>query len=142
MKNSITLLLGTLLCSSVFAQVPALFKDINPTGDANPKGMTVIGTNFYFWADDGTSGTELWKSDGTPSGTVLLNDINPLGEQSPNFSMFGFNNELYFCADDGITNEDLWKSDGTSAGTALFKDLNPNTSGATSAMVGGYTIFS
>jgi ELWxxDGT repeat protein len=31
----------------------------------------------YFFADDGTSGRELWSSDGTSGGTQLVKDLNP-----------------------------------------------------------------
>ena len=33
----------------------------------------------FFLADEGTTGRELWKSDGTAAGTVLVKNIWPLG---------------------------------------------------------------
>ena len=32
---------------------------------------------LYFTANDGVGGQELWKSDGSPSGTLMVKDINP-----------------------------------------------------------------
>ena len=37
---------------------------------------------LYFVADDGISGYELWKSDGTGAGTVLVKDIEPGATES------------------------------------------------------------
>ena len=41
---------------------------------------------LFFTANDGSGGTELWKSDGTAAGTVLVKDICPgsrLGRHTP-----------------------------------------------------------
>ncbi len=37
--------------------------------------LTNVGGTLYFSANDGASGVELWKSDGTVDGTVLVKDI-------------------------------------------------------------------
>ncbi len=62
-----------------------------------------------------TSGAELWKSDGTAAGTVLVKDIYPPGYYgSSNPSNFtNVNGTLFFTANDGTNGTELWKSDGT-----------------------------
>lgn len=74
-----------------------------------------------------TTGIELWKSDGTAAGTVLVKDINPgYNQGSVPIDFFEFNGQLYFSADDGSTSgREIWKTDGTSTGTVIFKDLYP-----------------
>ena len=62
---------------------PQMVLDINPTGPSNPAGLVAIGATTYFSADDRVHGQELWKSDGTAAGTMLVNDINP-GSASSN----------------------------------------------------------
>jgi ELWxxDGT repeat protein len=110
-----------------------LVKDINlGTGDSWPGagkefGMTDLGGIAFFNADDGVHRTELWKSDGTEAGTVLVKDINPgTGSSSP-FFLTGVGETLFFLANDGVHGGELWKSDGTEAGTVLVKDINPGT---------------
>ena len=42
-----------------------------------PRNLTNVNGTLFFAADDGTNGCELWKSDGTAAGTVLVKDIRP-----------------------------------------------------------------
>ncbi len=76
-------------------------------------------------ANDGTSGIELWKSDGTAAGTVLVKDIRPGIFNSNPLSLTNVNGTLFFAANDGVTGFELWKSDGTAAGTVMVKELTP-----------------
>ena len=50
-------------------------KDINPIGSSDPMDLTVVGNTIYFTAWTAASGRELWKTDGTSAGTVLVEDI-------------------------------------------------------------------
>jgi ELWxxDGT repeat protein len=70
-------------------------------------------------------GAELWKSDGSEAGTVLVKDIKPGAEGSTHLdSLMGVvHGVLYFIADDGVHGVELWKSDGSEAGTVLVKDI-------------------
>ena len=44
---------------------------------SGPSSLTGVGGTLFFTADDGIHGRELWKSDGTRAGTVLVKDIHP-----------------------------------------------------------------
>jgi ELWxxDGT repeat protein len=101
----------------------------NPSGSsfpfsASPKAFLDANGTLYFAADDGINGSELWKSDGTVAGTVMVKDINPAGSSSPAEMVF-VNGVLYFAADDGSNGRELWRSDGTDGGTFLLKDIRP-----------------
>ncbi len=110
--------------------------------ESRPGLMTVFDGKLFFVAQDDTHGAELWKTDGTYTGTVLVEDINPgtadaFTEDSP---MMVVDGELFFAANDGTHGDELWKSDGTAAGTVLVKDIEPGSDGDLSKY-GGFTDF-
>jgi ELWxxDGT repeat protein len=59
--------------------------------------------HLYFSADDGVTGWELWRSDGTVEGTQLVKDINPGPGSSHPENLAEVGGILYFAAEDGAT---------------------------------------
>ena len=49
---------------------------------SNPRVLGSHGLNLYFFTNDNSYGYELWKTDGTETGTVLVKDINPVVSDS------------------------------------------------------------
>ena len=99
----------------------------NPYDGLSSDYLYVLGNHVYFAANDGTNGTELWKSDGTASGTMMVKDIYIGGGGLKNFNtMTVLDNNIYFTANDGTHGTELWKSDGTTSGTMMVKDINTN----------------
>ena len=70
-----------LLTSSLLGQGIVRVKDINiqPASSNAFPGDSVVNVNgtLFLATDDNLSGSELWKSDGTLAGTVLVKDIVP-----------------------------------------------------------------
>jgi ELWxxDGT repeat protein len=63
---------------TLLSGTPRLLADINPGAASSfPANLVVIGSTTYFVANDGTHGSELWKTDGTAAGTALVADISP-----------------------------------------------------------------
>jgi len=79
---------------------------------------------------------ELYRSNGTTSGTGLVKNINNYSEDTTHHHMcynapsnsgpgIELNGRLLFVADDGRKGRELWVSDGSAPGTRLLRDVDP-----------------
>jgi ELWxxDGT repeat protein len=118
------------------ASTTDVVKDINPgSAGSFPSRLTKAGRAVFFAADDGTTGQELWKTDGTAEGTALVKDIRSGPDRSLPIQLTDVNGTLFFSADDGLAGRELWKSDGTAQGTVLVKDIFPGVPVASSHVI-------
>ena len=82
-------------------------------------GLTNVGGTLFFQVYDNAHGGELWKSNGTSSGTQLVAETDPGGTTSQLFDLTNIDGTLFFTAN----GTELWKSDGTSTGTEMVADV-------------------
>lgn len=91
---------------------------------ASVTNLTAIGTTLFFSANDGTRGLELWKSDSTEAGTILVQDINPGAFSSNPRYLTAVGNTLFFRAFTSTNSEELWAyTPSTVIGTSLADSL-------------------
>jgi ELWxxDGT repeat protein len=87
-----------------------------PTTCTAPSGVQTV----YFWARTPSRQTlywRLWKTDGTPAGTV---EVSP-GINFSGLGQWGTDvNGVYFFSGSDQRGFELWKSDGTAAGTVIL----------------------
>ena len=117
-----------------------MVKDINP-GEENSYPFSLshihvarVNGFLFFPAHEEHKGVELWKTNGTRSGTGLVKDIHPgMGSSFPTF-LKGLKSNPYFVSTDGVLGMELWQSDGTTEGTSIVKDINPTGNGSPSLL--------
>jgi ELWxxDGT repeat protein len=148
--NPLPLLLALLLAADLSGQ-PRMVRDINlhprPVG-SSAFGYATVGNVTFFTAWTPEHGNELWKTDGTADGTVLVRDINPgpkdtIGLVRGPAAVVG--NRLVFVARDSVHGLECWSSDGTSDGTVLLADAAPgsaNSHAAFGPVIGRYLYYS
>ncbi len=113
-----------LLASAVPSQV--LLRDIAPPSGTDPGSDPhdfVDQQGVALFAATSAHGTELWRSDGTASGTWMVEDLRPGARSSaPRDFNVAADGRAYFLAlvrDDRL---ELWCTDGTADGTLLLLD--------------------
>ncbi|AWH85653.1 hypothetical protein HYN59_11285 [Flavobacterium album] len=89
--------------------------------------------NFLIFASSATSTFPApWVSDGTPTGTNQLNNLDLTGDSSGELRFIPVGNTIYFPASKGVSGGmELWKTDGTIVNTVLVKDIFHKYSGLT-----------
>src|SRR5262249_30284364 len=92
---------------------------------SSPRYLTEVNGTLFLTAFTPEASTELWKSDGTEKGTVLVKDIYPGSRSSFPRDLVNVNGTLLFVAEDETHGSELWRSDGTEKGTTLVLDINP-----------------
>jgi ELWxxDGT repeat protein len=102
---------------------------VGGSGSSFPGWLTVVGQTLFFTALN-DKGFELWRSDGTASGTRPVADIVPGSVGSNPGNLVAVDGLLYFTANDGATGVELWQSDGTEIGTRLVREIYPGPPGA------------
>jgi ELWxxDGT repeat protein len=84
---------------------------------------------------ENSTGTELWRSDGTAVGTVLVKNIRAgTGSSAPNV-VGDLDGIAILTANDNINGREVWRSDGTSAGTFRISDIS---AGNNSPFIAGF----
>ncbi len=132
MKQCFTIFVLCLFYTVSRAQLPELVKDINSGFSSSIVTTTMLNSfagfngKVYFRANGG-EGMELWVTDGTEAGTVLVKDIRPGSSGSDPQNFHVGNGYLFFTANDGTNGKELWRTDGTENGTVMVKDIQPGS---------------
>lgn len=96
-------------------------------GSSSPWGFTLLGNGkVLFKADSNGAGVELWATNGTEAGTVMVSDIKVgSNSSSPSALMTLGNGKAVFAAQSAGTAWEMWVSNGTAAGTQALGTVSP-----------------
>ncbi len=100
---------------------------------SSPEFLGAAGTAVYFVAYRDSTGSELWMSDGTASGTQMLRLLHPSPSNIDDFVALpgvALGDRLVFAVNDGVHGKEPWVTDGTAEGTYLLRDIYPGEYGS------------
>jgi ELWxxDGT repeat protein len=87
--------------------------------------LTVVGDRLFFVSVSTDTGRELWTSDGTTEGTMLVEDLNPGPAGADPLHLTAARGRLFFFPTTPSLGREPWVSDGTARGTRPVRDINP-----------------
>lgn len=114
------------------------FANVNLTNPwATVQEIQEVGSDVYFVASENSSSTlDLWKSDGTTSGTIRLVGLG--AKDAGPHHLTNVNGTLFFRGYDSVEGHELWKTNGTAAGTSRVRALR---AGLASPVLNNFTSF-
>ncbi len=115
-------------------------------GEFHPLIKIPSSSTLLFYAENASSGLELWKLNGSAGDAALVKDINSgvsgsYSSQKPVWD--STSSQMFFVANDGLTGHELWRTDGTTAGTVLAADIELGAIGSNpeNLIVAGSKVF-
>lgn len=108
----------------------------NAAQSSSPHDLVRLGSRVLFIADDGQHNQSLWQTDGTTSGTSLLQDLGPnISSSIPGT----IGNVAIVRVQRTGGSVSLWRSDGSAAGTYKLMDFAPPAGAGDRYGVGTYS---
>ena len=132
-----------LMTIAIPGTAPEVLADLTPTPPvsqyytapcAQDRTAVMNGSVYFAAQQNGSSGYELWKTDGTAGGTVALTSLSAANPSSVPCYLTTVGNRVYFTTTTVASGNELWVTDGTSSGTMQVADLVPGVGSSSPAL--------
>lgn len=114
------------------SQNPQLLKDVYPGNTGSGIQQIVKTSNYTFFNaedDDLDIDRGLYRTDGTPGGTIKLNLTYPTYISTKAEKLTALGDKVVFAGDNFANYGEIWVSDGTQGGTIAIERFQPTASG-------------